>query len=66
MPMDFNYTNRFDKYPDDRNVYHALTRCRAAEDIKVKHREFGTTPAVRDMSGRSKGLVRQPLAVPLA
>jgi hypothetical protein len=45
MPMDFNYTNRFDKYPDDRNVYHALTRCRAAEDIKVKHREFGLPPA---------------------
>lgn len=46
MPMDFNYTSRFDKYPDERNVFHALLHCPEAEKIKIKHREYGRPPAM--------------------
>lgn len=43
--MDFNYTSRFDKYPGERNVYHALLHCPEAEKIKAKHTRYGLPPA---------------------
>jgi len=48
MPMDFNYTNRFKKYPNEKNRYHALTHCPEAEKIKLKHHEFGLPPATEN------------------
>jgi hypothetical protein len=45
MAMDSYYTNRFDKYEDERNIYHVLYSCPVGDAIKEKHREPGMPPA---------------------
>jgi hypothetical protein len=42
--MDFGYTNRFDKYPNERNVYHALYNCPDSDNIDADHWETGMPP----------------------
>jgi hypothetical protein len=45
MAMDSYYTNRFDKYEDEQNIYHVLYSCPVGDAIKEKHREPGMPPA---------------------
>jgi hypothetical protein len=42
MPMDFYYTDRFDKYAEDEGIYHVLFSCPKGLGIKEKHRTLGT------------------------
>jgi hypothetical protein len=41
MPMDFYYTDRFDKYAEDEGIYHVLFSCPKGVAIKEKHRTLG-------------------------
>ena len=42
--MDAYYTDRFDKYVDDKGVYHVLFSCPRGTKIKKKHRIIGMPP----------------------
>ncbi len=43
--MDTYYTGRFDKYVDDKGIYHVLFSCPRGMLIKKKHRIIGMPPA---------------------
>jgi hypothetical protein len=42
--MDSYYTDRFDKYIDDKGIYHVLFSCPRGAVIKKKHRIIGIPP----------------------
>jgi len=42
--VDVYYTERFDKYPGEKNVYHVLYACPSGVQIKFKHREYKFPP----------------------
>jgi hypothetical protein len=45
MAMDSYYTDRFDKYAEDKGTYHVLFSCPQGKAIKEKHRTLGMPPA---------------------
>lgn len=45
MAMDCYYTDRVDKYTDEKGVYHVLLACPKGVTIKEKHRVMGMPPA---------------------
>ena len=43
--MDSYYTDRLDKYVDDKGIYHVLFSCPRGASIKKKHRIIGMPPS---------------------